>query len=180
MPAIPVAWSRTLAEDQELLALASGNLSEQGEQVEGDALGVLAHDAGGVGAAGVEVAEVGTVPLLVRLAGLLEVVALGVDVVGNDILNDGLGAAVGVGWADGAVLGDGNHVGETSGIAVDGGRGGEDDVGDVVTLHGAQQGDATADIDAVVLEGDLARLANGLWDGVSVMLWSGEAELGLP
>ena len=174
VPAMYVAWSRTLAEDQELLALASGNLSEQGEQVEGDALGVLAHDAARVGATGVEVAEVGTVPLLVRLAGLLEVVALGVDVVGNDILDDGLGAAVGVGWADGAVLGDGDHVGDTSSVAVDGGGGGEDDVGDVVTLHGAQQGDATTNVDAVVLEGDLARLANGLWQEVSAIGWSGK------
>ena len=115
-----------------------------------------------MGTARVEVAEVGTVPLLEGLASLLEVVALGIDVVGDDILDDGLGAAVGVGGADGAVFGDGDHVLEAGGIAVDGGGGGEDDVGDIVAGHGAHKGDAAADVDAVVLEGNLARLADGL------------------
>ena len=44
----------------------------------------------------------------------------------------------------------------------DGRRGGEDDVGDAVALHGAEEGNAAADIDAVVLEGNLARLSDSL------------------
>jgi hypothetical protein len=31
-----------------------------------------------------------------------------------------------------------------------------------VTLHGAKEGDAAADVDAVVFEGDLARFADSL------------------
>lgn len=110
----------------------------------------------------VEVAQQSAVPLLEGLALLLQVSALGVDMVGDDVLNHGLGAAVGVGRANGAVLGDGDHVGESSGIAVDGGGGGEDNVGDIVAGHGLEERDAAADVDAVVLEGDDGRLSNGL------------------
>ncbi|POR37440.1 Putative quinone oxidoreductase [Tolypocladium paradoxum] len=148
-----VARGLTVAKDQQLLAVARRHLAQQGQQVVRHALGVLAHDAAGVGAAGVEVAQQRGVPLLKGLAGLVEVAALGVDAVGDDVLDHRLGAAVGVGRADGAVLGDGDHVGEARRVAVDGGRRGEDDVGDVVALHGPQQGDAAADVDAVVLEG---------------------------
>ncbi|KND92431.1 putative quinone oxidoreductase [Tolypocladium ophioglossoides CBS 100239] len=133
----------------QLLAVARRHLAQQGQQVVGHALGVLAHDAAGVGAAWVKVAQQGAVPLLEGLAGLLEVAALGVDAVGDDVLDHRLGAAVGVGGADRAVLGDGDHVGEARCVAVDGGRRGEDDVGDVVALHGPQEGDAAADVDAL-------------------------------
>lgn len=115
-----------------------------------------------MGTAGVEVSQKGTVPLLVLLTSLLQVVALSVDKVGDDVLNHGLGAAVGVGRPNGAMLGDRDHVGEAGGIAVDGGGGGEDDVVDVVALHGAEKSDAAADIDTVVLEGNLAGLADSL------------------
>ena len=58
--------------------------------------------------------------------------------------------SVDVGGADGAVLGDGDHVGDAGGVAVDGGGRGEDDVGDVVFDHGGEEGNGTADVDAVV------------------------------
>lgn len=83
--------------------------------------------------------------------------------VGDDVLDHGLGATVGVGSTLGAVLGDGNHVLEAGGVAVDGGGGGEDNVGDIVAGHGLEERDAAANVDAVVLEGDLGRFANGLW-----------------
>lgn len=102
----------------------------------------------------VEVAQQSAVPLLEGLALLFQVGALGIDVVGDDVLNHGLGAAVGVGRANGAVLGDGDHVGESSGIAVDSGGGGEDNVGDIVAGHGLEERNAAADVDAVVLERD--------------------------
>ena len=156
-----VRW-RTVSEDEELLPLARGHLAEQRQQVVRHALGVLAHDAAGVGAARVEVPQQAGVPLLEGLPRLAQVVALGLDVVGDDHLVDGLGAAVGVRWADGAALGDGDHVREARGVAVDGGGRGEDDVGDVVLGHGAQERHGAADVDAVVLEGDLAGLADGL------------------
>ena len=142
------------------------HLAQQRKEVERNALRVLAHDAAGVGAAGIEVAEQGTVPLLVRVAaGLFKLAPLRLDVVCDDILDHDLGPAVCVCGPNGADLGDGDHVGHARGIAVDGGRRGEDDVADTVLLHAAQQRDAAADIDAVVLEGDLARLADGLEGG---------------
>lgn len=127
----------TITEDHQLLALASGNLGKQGEQVVGDTLGVLAHDTAGVGTSGVEVAEQSTVPLLGLglVAGLGGVVALGVDHVGDGGLDGELGVAVRVGGAQRAVLGDGDHVGEAGGITVDGGGAGEDNVGDIVLDH---------------------------------------------
>jgi len=110
----------------------------------------------------VEVPQQSAVPHIERLSGLLQVVPLRLHLVRDDVLDHGLGAPVRVGGADGAVLGNGYHVGEARGVAVDGGRGREDDVGHIVPGHGAQEADAAADIDAVVLEGDLARLADGL------------------
>lgn len=151
-----------LAKNKQLLALAGGDLAQQRQQVEGDALRVLTHDASGVSTARVEVTQVGTVPLLIGLAGLFQVVALGVDVVFDDLLDHVLGPAVGVCWASRAGLGDGDHVGEPGRVAIDGGGRGEDDVGDIVLGHGAQQGNAAADIDTVVLQRDLAGLAHSL------------------
>lgn len=113
---------------------------------------------------GVEVAEQGTVPLLGLglVAGLDSVVALSVDDVGDGGLDGELGVAVGVGGTQRALLGDGDHVGEASGITVDGGGAGEDDVGDIVADHGAQEADGAVDVDVVVVQ----RLLTGLTDGL--------------
>lgn len=113
---------------------------------------------------GVEVAEQGTVPLLGLglVAGLDGVVALSVDDVGDGGLDGELGVAVGVGGTQRALLGDGDHVGEASGITVDGGGAGEDDVGDIVADHGAQEADGAVDVDVVVVQ----RLLTGLTDGL--------------
>lgn len=155
---------RTVTEDHQLLALAGSDLREEGKEVVGDALGVLAHDTAGVGTGGVEVAEESTVPLLGLglVAGLGGVVALSVDHVGDGGLNGELGVAVGVGGSQRAVLGDGDHVGEAGGITVDGGGAGEDNVGDIVLDHGAEEVDGAVDIDQVVVQGLLARFTNGL------------------
>jgi hypothetical protein len=153
---------RTVAKDEKLLALAGCDLAQQRQQVVGDALRVLAHDAAGVGAAGVEVAQESAVPLLVGFAGLFEVAALGLDVVGDDVLDHRLCAAVRAGGILGTPLGDGDHVGEAGGIAVDGGRGGKDNGRDVVAVHGPEEVDGAGDIDVVVVEGLNARLADGL------------------
>lgn len=123
---------------------------------------VLAHDTAGVGTARIEVSEKSTVPLLKGLAGFFQFIALGIDPVGDDILNHGLGAAVGVGGTNGAVLGNGNHVGDSSRIAIDSCRGREDNVADIVALHGAEESYAAADIDAVVLERNFTRFTNSL------------------
>lgn len=155
---------RTVSENHQLLALAGGDLREEGKKVVGDTLGVLAHDTAGVSTSGVEVAEESTVPLLGLglVAGLGGVVALSVDHVGDGGLNGELGVTVGVGGAQRAVLGDGDHVGEAGGIAVDGGGAGEDNVGDIVLDHGAEEVDGAVDIDQVVVQGLLARFTNGL------------------
>jgi hypothetical protein len=119
-----------------------------------------------VGTARVEVSQKSAVPLLVLLASLLQVGTLSIDKVGNNVLDHGLGAAVCVRRTDRAMLGNRNHVREAGGIAVDGSGGGEDDVVDIVALHGAEKGDAATDIDAVILEGDFTRLADSL-EGIS-------------
>lgn len=113
---------------------------------------------------GVEVTEQSTVPLLGLglVAGLDGVVALSVDDIGDGSLDGELGVTVGVGGAQRALLGDGDHVGEASGITVDGGGGGEDDVGDIVADHGAQEADGAVDVDVVVVQ----RLLTGLTDGL--------------
>ena len=113
---------------------------------------------------GVEVTEQSTVPLLGLglVAGLDGVVALSVDDVGDGGLDGELGVAVGVGGTQRALLGDGDHVGEASGITVDGGGRREDDVGDIVADHGAQEADGAVDVDVVVVQ----RLLTGLTDGL--------------
>ena len=83
--------------------------------------------------------------------------------IGDDVLDCRLGPAVGVCGPNGAAFGDGDHVWEASGIAVDGGGGGEDNVGDVVFCHGGEEADGAVDIGAVVLEGDFSRFADCLW-----------------
>jgi hypothetical protein len=157
-----VARGVVIAKHKKLLTLASGDLSEEGQKVERNTLRVLTHDATGVSTARIKVSQQSTVPLLKLLACLFQVAALSLDKVGDDVLDHRLGAAVGVGRSDGAVLRDGNHVGESGSIAVDGSGGGENNVVDVVALHGTEERDATTDIDAVVLERDFARLADSL------------------
>lgn len=100
--------------------------------------------------------------MVAALAGFFEVVALGVDVVGDKRFDRGFCVAVGICGADGAVFGDRDHVWDASGVTVDGGRGGEDDVGDVMLCHGGEEADRAIDVCAVVLQRDFSRLAYGL------------------
>ena len=154
-----------VTKDEELLALADRNLRQQGKEVVWHAQRVLAHDTAGMRTGGVEVPQQRGVPLLdllVVLASLLRVVALSFDGVCNGTLDGGLCAAVYVGRADGAVFRDGDHVGDARRIAVDGRGRREDDVCDIVLDHGGEKRNRAADVDAVVCEGDLARLSNGL------------------
>lgn len=81
---------------------------------------------------------------------LLEVVALGFDVVGDAGLDCGFCAAVGVGGTDRAVLRNRDHVGEARRVPIDSGRGGEDDVGDIVAGHRGKEIDRAVDIGTVV------------------------------
>ena len=82
---------------------------------------------------------------------LFEVVALSFHVIGDDSLIGSLGTTVRVGGANGAVFRNRNHVLEASGVTIDGGGGGEDDVGDIMTCRGAQEADSPVDVCAVVL-----------------------------
>lgn len=87
---------------------------------------------------------------------------MGIDHVGDGGLDGELGVTVRVGRTQRALLGDGNHVREASGITVDGGRAGEDDVGDIVADHSAEQVDGAVDIDEIVVQGLLARFTDSL------------------
>ena len=119
-------------------------------------------------AGGVEVAEECAVPFcsFFGLGGFGRVRALGVDVVGDAELDGGFGVAVGVRGADGTFFGDGDHVREASCVAIDGGGGRKDNVGDIVAGHGAEEAYSSVDIDTVVLERDLARFTYCLIVGV--------------
>lgn len=100
---------------------------------------------------GVEVAQKSPVPLRARLALLLCIVALSVDVIGDERFHGILGVAVRIGGSEGTVLGDGNHALEACRITVHSGGRGKDNVGDIVAGHGAEERDAAAHVDAVVL-----------------------------
>ena len=151
-----------VAEDEQLLALADGDLCEEREQVVGDALGVFAHDARRVTPGRVEVPQQGAVPDGAVFSLFLELGPLCLDVIGDDVLDGGFGAAVRVCGADGADFGNRDHVGEARGVAVDGRGGGEDDVGDGVFGHGGEEADGAVDIGAVVFEGNFGRFAHSL------------------
>ncbi len=110
----------------------------------------------------VEVPQQSRVILLAALARLLRVCSFRVDVVRDHRLDAELRVAVGVCRAQRALFGDWDHVLEARGIAVYGSGGGKDDVGDVVALHGAQETESAVDVNTVVLQWDLARLADGL------------------
>jgi len=152
----------TIAKHQQLIPLAYCDLRKQRKQVVGYALRVFAHQAAWVRAGRVEVAQQCRVPVVSRLALRLEVVALGFDMVGDAGFNGGFCAAVGVGGTDGAFFGDRDHVGEASRVAIDGGGGGEDDVGDIVLCHGGEEANGAVDIGAIVLQRDLTRFADCL------------------
>ena len=111
----------------------------------------------------IEVSQEGAVPDITVLALLFESIPLGFDVIGDDVFDCRFGPAIGVGGANGAAFGNGYHVWEASGIAVDGGGGGEDDVGDIVFCHGGEEADGAVDVGAVVLEGDFSRFADCLY-----------------
>ena len=110
----------------------------------------------------VEVSQQCPIVLLVWLPRLLRVVALRIDVIRDDQFDRGLCATVWVCGADWAVLRDGDHVLPLRRVAVHGCRGGEDDVGDVVLVHAAEEDDGAIDVDAVVFEGLHGRFSNGL------------------
>ena len=57
----------------------------------------------------------------------------------------------------------GNHVLEAGGIAIDSSGRREHDVGNIVLGHRAKKRNATPDVDAVVLERDLARFTDSLF-----------------
>ena len=82
--------------------------------------------------------------------------------VGNAELDGRFGVAIGISGADGAFFGDGYHVGKAGCVAVDGGGGGENNIGDVVPGHGAKEADGSVDIDTVVFKRNFPRLTHCL------------------
>lgn len=156
-----------VAEDEELLTLAGGDLGKEREQVVWNARGVFTHDAAGVAAGRVEVAQQTSIPLLHprRVALFLCFGALRVDVVRDHQLRCKLGVAIWIGRPQGALFGDGNHARHSSCVAVDGRRGRVDDIGDIVARGRREEGQRPVDIDSVVVQRDLSRLAHCLQGG---------------
>ena len=98
-------------------------------------MGIFTHDSAGMGTRRVEVSEEGGVPVVAGLVFFLEIGALGLDVVGDATFHGGFGAAIGVRGANWAIFGNRNHVGEPSGVAINGSGRGKDNVGNIVFGH---------------------------------------------
>lgn len=113
----------------------------------------------------VEVSQQRSVVCLDALALLLRPCPLSVDVVCDHSLNCELGVSVWVGWAQRALFWNWDHVRESGRIAVHGRGGREDDVGDIVLLHAAEQAECAVDVDIVVVEWDLGALSHCLQRG---------------
>lgn len=110
----------------------------------------------------IEVSQQSTVPLLKWLASLLGIIALGINMIYDDQFDCALGSSVWVGRTNWAVLGDRYHVGNSSRIAIDSRRGGEDDVWDIVLGHAPEENDSPANIDTIILERNLGRFSHCL------------------
>lgn len=115
-----------------------------------------------MGPSRVKIAKDGGIPVVVSLSFLLQLVALRLDMIGDDRFNGGFGATIGICGTNRAMFWNGDHVGKASCIAIDGSGGGEDNVGNVVLGHGAEKTDSAVDIGAIIFERNLARLADCL------------------
>ena len=115
-----------------------------------------------MGARGIEIAKQSGVPVVSGFSLLLEIIALGFNVICDTRFDGRLGATVGVRRTNWTVFGNRYHIFEAGSIAVDGSRRGEDNFGDIMTCHGGQEADGAVDISAVVLERDLAGFTNSL------------------
>jgi hypothetical protein len=156
-------WEKlTVTENKQLLPLANSDLRQEWQKVVWDALRIFSHNATRVATSRVEVPQQRRIELFSRLAFLLFLRPLGVNVVCDHGLHGKLGVAVRIGGSQRALFWDGNHVREASGVAIYCRRRGEDNVGDLVPLHRPEQRKCASHIDAVVLERNLRRLADCL------------------
>ena len=108
--------------------------------------------------------------MLKWLARFLSIISLRINVIRDDQFDRALGSSVWVGRANRAVLGDRNHVGNSSRIAIDGRGRGEDDIWDIVLGHAPEESDSSANIDAVIFERNLGRFADCLEDTSQCLL----------
>ena len=133
-----------LAVNGQLGALAHGHLRDERHQVVWDAAWVLAHQAAGVRADRIKVTQPRHAPA-----------RIGRGQIDHHLLDDPLAAAIGVGGGTGGlVLVDGHALR----IAVDRGRGAEDQLEHPARRHGAAQGQAAAHVHVVIA----LRLAHAL------------------
>ena len=125
---------------------------------------VFAHNARGMTSSWVEVSQKRSIPFLgfVILACFLGFAALGVDLICDAELDGEFCVTIRVCGAERALFGNGNHVGKTSSVAVDGGGGREDDVGHAVSLHAAEETYCAVDVGVVVVEGSFGGFAHCL------------------
>lgn len=100
--------------------------------------------------------------MIVRLSLFLELVALRLNMVGDDGLDNRFCATIGTCRANRAMFGNRDHVGEARCVPIDGSRGGEYDIGYIMLGHGTKKTDGAVDIGSIVFERDFAGLANSL------------------
>ena len=169
VPHAGAVWGGIIVSEYgEVVPAAHGHLGDEGHQVVGDALGVLADSAALMGAHRVEVAQQHHAPLRVRLGQIPQ-----------DLLAEILGPSVGIGAVAGlGVLGQGHLIV----TGVDSGGGGENQALDAVFLHGPAQGDGGVQVVVVVEHGLFHalphRLQSGEVDGaVNLMLLENPGQL---
>ena len=138
-----------VAVDGQVLELAGRHLRDVGQEVVGDAVGVLAEQAAFVRADGVEVAQQRDAPR-----------GIGLPQIGEDLLDIELGGAVGVGGR----VGQRHILAEGDGIlhAVDGGGGGEDDLFAAVRRHHFAEDEGAGEVVVIVAQRNAAGFANRL------------------
>lgn len=110
----------------------------------------------------IEISQQCPVPVFPTLALLLKIVTLSFDVVSDQRLDSGFCAAIRICGSDGTYFWDGNHVFETCSISIDGGRGGEDDIRDIMASHRREKTDGAIDVCPPVFQGNLSRFAYSL------------------
>lgn len=159
-------WSQlTITEHKQLLPLTDSDLCQQRKQIVRHALRVLAHNPARVATRRIEVSQQRAIPLFSALARLLRNIPLRVHKVRDHILHCKLRIAVRVRRPQRALLRNRYHILKPRRIPIHRRGAREDDVRYMVLLHAAQQAQRAVDVDLVVVQRDLAALADGLEGG---------------
>ena len=106
-------------------------------------------------ASGIEVTKKSGIPVIAILPLLLQVIALGFDMIAYASFGCGFSLAIRVGWPDRAMLRNWDHVRKSSRVAINGRGGGKYDISDIVRGHRGEEIDSAVHIGAIVFKRNL-------------------------